>query len=168
MLDKSQTLETAEACGIPLPMTFQVLNIAVLEGLRGDLHFPVIAKPRSKVDERRHTFKTRYFATYQELRDAFLGNTQFDVENLLQEYCSGVGVGIEVLLHDGEALALFQHRRMKELPVSGGGSVFCISEPLNHMLAELAVTLLLALEWQGVAMSNSATTRAAKGRYSWK
>jgi predicted ATP-grasp superfamily ATP-dependent carboligase/protein-tyrosine-phosphatase len=152
VLDKHLTLEAARACGIAVPKTYQVLNITVLEELRGELRFPVIAKPRSKIDERRHTFKTRYFATYQELRDAFLSNAQFGAENLLQEYCSGVGVGIEVLFHDGEPLALFQHRRVKELPVSGGGSVLCVSEPLNHMLAELAVTLLRALEWQGVAM----------------
>jgi protein-tyrosine-phosphatase/predicted ATP-grasp superfamily ATP-dependent carboligase len=152
VLDKNLTLEAARACDIPLPKTYQILNITALEQLRGEISFPVIAKPRSKVDERRHTFKTHYFATYQELRDAFLGNAQFGAENLLQEYCHGVGVGIEVLLHNGEPLTLFQHRRVKELPVSGGGSVLCISEPLNHMLAELAVTLLRAIEWQGVAM----------------
>jgi protein-tyrosine-phosphatase/predicted ATP-grasp superfamily ATP-dependent carboligase len=152
VLNKDQTLEAANACGLLVPKTHRAPDIAALEELRRELRFPVIAKPRSKMDERRHTFKTLYFAAFQNLRDAFLSEPQFGAENLLQEYCSGVGVGVEVLFHDGEPLALFQHRRLKELPVSGGGSVLCISEPLNQMLAELATTLLRKLEWRGVAM----------------
>jgi protein-tyrosine-phosphatase len=47
---------------------------------------------------------------------------------------------------------MFQHRRFKELPVTGGGSVTSISEPLDPQLAEQAVALLRKLNWEGVAM----------------
>ena len=85
--------------------------------------FPVIAKPLSKEDESKHAFKMRYFATYEDLRDAFLLDPGFGVQNLLQEFCPGDGVGIEILFRENQPLTMFQHRRIKEFPVSGGGSV---------------------------------------------
>ena len=49
-------------------------------------------------------------------------------------------------------IALFQHRRLKEFPRSGGVSVVAIAEPVDSLLADHAMRLLKALEWEGVAM----------------
>src|ERR1700733_9485797 len=152
VLDKSQTIEAARACGILTPETCDLPNLATLESLRNLLRFPIIAKPLSKEDESKHAFKMRYFATFQDLRDAFLLDPRFGEDNLLQEYCVGEGVGIEVLFRDNQPLAMFQHRRLKELPVTGGGSVTSISEPLDPLLAEQAVALLRKLNWEGARM----------------
>jgi protein-tyrosine-phosphatase/predicted ATP-grasp superfamily ATP-dependent carboligase len=173
VLDKQQTVEAARSCGLRVPITYHAPNITALDNLRNQLCFPLIAKPRSKMDERSHEFKSRYFATFNNLRDAFLVNPRFGAENLLQEYCGGEGVGIEVLFERGEALAVFQHRRLKELPVSGGGSVLSVSEALDPMLVDSAVRLLRRIEWQGVAMvefrydrtAGSATLMEVNGRY---
>jgi protein-tyrosine-phosphatase/predicted ATP-grasp superfamily ATP-dependent carboligase len=173
VLDKDQTIEAAKACGLRVPVTYDAPDLTTLEKLRNRLRFPLIAKPRSKEDERRHTFKSKYFISFQNLRDAFLTEPEFGTQNLLQEYCVGEGVGIEVLLHEGAPVALFQHRRLKELPISGGGSVVCLSEPLNPELADSAVRLLQRLEWRGVAMvefrydrgARQATLMEVNGRY---
>jgi predicted ATP-grasp superfamily ATP-dependent carboligase len=152
VLDKCQTIEAARACGILTPAACDLPDMFAVERLRNRLRFPVIAKPLSKEDESKHAFKMRYFATFQDLRDAFLLDPQFGVNHLLQEFCPGDGVGIEVLFHDNQPLTMFQHRRLKELPVSGGGSVTSIAEPLDPELAEQAVALLRKLDWEGVAM----------------
>jgi protein-tyrosine-phosphatase/predicted ATP-grasp superfamily ATP-dependent carboligase len=173
VLDKSQTLEAAQACGLRVPVTHDAPDITALERLKQRLRFPLIAKPRSKEDERRHTFKVRYFASFPNLRDAFLADPQFGTQNLLQEYSFGDGVGIEVLLGEAAPVAMFQHRRLKELPISGGGSALCISEPLDPTLAKSAVRLLRKLEWRGVAMvefrhdrsARQATLMEVNGRY---
>jgi protein-tyrosine-phosphatase/predicted ATP-grasp superfamily ATP-dependent carboligase len=173
VLDKSQTLDLAVQCGIAVPERFQIRDIDALEHLCPDIRFPLIAKPLTKEDETRHTFKMRYFRVLEELRDAFILNPDFGTNHLLQEYCTGEGVGVELLLHHGEPVAAFQHRRLKELPISGGGSVTCISEPVNTLLFEQSVKLLRQLGWEGVAMvefkrdirSNRAVLMEVNGRY---
>lgn len=152
VLDKSQTLEAAMRSGILTPETYNLPDIDALEELRREPRFPLIAKPLSKVNENLHTFKMRYFESFEDLQNAFIAEPLFGARNLLQEYCVGEGVGIELLLHEGEPLAIFQHRRLREFPVTGGGSVASVSEPLNPVLVEQAVTLLREIGWQGVAM----------------
>jgi protein-tyrosine-phosphatase/predicted ATP-grasp superfamily ATP-dependent carboligase len=152
VLSKDQTLAVAAQCGIPVPERIPIQDVDTLTRLRHDLRFPLIAKPQTKEDETKHTFKMRYFGSFDELRDAFLLDAQFGSNHLIQEYCAGEGVGVELMFHQGEAVAVFQHRRVKELPISGGGSVTCISEPVDAALLEQAMALLLRLKWEGVAM----------------
>jgi predicted ATP-grasp superfamily ATP-dependent carboligase len=152
VLDKRETLRVASECGILTPATHSVPDLASLETLAAKLRFPLIAKPASTLDKTLHPFKMRYFESFEDLQDAFLLDPEFGTRNLLQEYCEGEGVGIEALIHRNEPIALFQHRRLKELPISGGGSVMSESEALNPKLAEQAIALLRELNWQGVAM----------------
>jgi protein-tyrosine-phosphatase/predicted ATP-grasp superfamily ATP-dependent carboligase len=160
VLDKGRTIQAAEACGILTPGNCALPDLLTLESQRNRLQFPIIAKPLNKEDESKHAFKMRYFATYEDLRDAFLLDPGFGVQNLLQEFCPGDGVGIEILFHQNQPLTMFQHRRLKEFPVSGGGSVTSVSEPLDPSLAEQAVALLRELKWEGVAMVEFKRDRA--------
>ena len=41
---------------------------------------------------------------------------------LLQEYYTGEGHGVELLLDEGRPLAMFQHKRLREIPIHGGAS----------------------------------------------
>lgn len=173
VLEKKETLRIASECGIATPATYDLPNSAALETLAPRLRFPLIAKPASKIGRISPPFKMRYFASLEGLREAFLIDPDFGASNLFQEYCEGEGVGIELLLHRNEPVALFQHRRLKELPASGGGSVLSESAALNPQLADQAITLLRKLEWEGVAMVefryDRATSRAVlmevNGRY---
>ena len=162
VLDKGRTMQAAEACGILTPRQYFLPDLRTLESQRQSLQFPVIAKPLSKEDESKHTFKMRYFARFEDLRDAYLVNPKFGVHNLLQEFCPGEGVGIEILFHQNQPLAMFQHRRLREFPVAGGGSVTSVSEPLDPLLAEQAVALLRKLQWEGVAMVEFKRDRARR------
>jgi protein-tyrosine-phosphatase/predicted ATP-grasp superfamily ATP-dependent carboligase len=147
VLNKSLTLEAARHCGITVPATYSVANIAQLESVASKLSFPVVAKPSEKGGK---GFRVHYFVTLQDLSAAIeqkrLGPA------LLQEYCPGVGLGIEILLHDGECVALFQHRRLKEAPSTGGVAVMAVSEVPDPALAAASLQLLRTLEWEGVAM----------------
>jgi hypothetical protein len=55
-------------------------------------------------------------------------------------------------MHQGEAVAAFQHERIREIPLTGGVSVMRRSAPLRPGMLRDAVRLLRALRWRGVAM----------------
>jgi predicted ATP-grasp superfamily ATP-dependent carboligase len=71
---------------------------------------------------------------------------------LLQKYYRGEGQGVELLTYRGRPLAAFQHRRLREVPITGGASSFRESVPLDPVLYDYSVRLLAALEWTGLAM----------------
>lgn len=150
VLNKAMTLEIAQKSGIRVPRSYRITNLKDLQQLADDLEFPVVAKPYHKSAET--DFKVRYFKNFESLRSVITGNSEFPLRVLLQEYCPGDGVGIEMLIHNGRAIATFQHRRIKEFPHTGGASVVAISESPDPELAEQSLTLLRALQWEGVAM----------------
>lgn len=171
VLNKTETLEVARACGILVPRSYSAPDLAAVCDLQSELRFPIIAKPLNRAAEHQHATKMWYFATLQDLKDAFLFDPEFGLRHLLQDYCEGTGVGVEVLLHRGEPVAMFQHRRVKELPVTGGGSVSAVSEPIDPALRDQAVALLRKLGWEGVAMvefrrdGHRAVLMEVNGRY---
>ncbi len=160
VLDKSLTLDIARKAGIPTPSTYRVSNPAELEALSSQLRFPVVAKPYQKSDE--VDFKVRYYQTYESLHHALAADDHLGSRLLLQEFAQGDGVGIEVLMHHGEPVAIFQHLRLKEFPASGGVAAVAIAEPLEPILVDQALALLRALEWEGVAMVEFRYDRARR------
>jgi predicted ATP-grasp superfamily ATP-dependent carboligase len=172
VLNKIITLEAATKSGIHVPRTAVVAHSDQFLGLRHKISFPWVVKPaekQSRIDE----FKTRVLMTPDELASLFPSPREFNPPILVQEYCSGVGLGIEVLLHKGECLAVFQHRRLKELPYTGGYAVMAVSEVPDAGLVRASVSLLRALQWEGVAMvefrvdptDNRAVFMEVNGRY---
>jgi protein-tyrosine-phosphatase/predicted ATP-grasp superfamily ATP-dependent carboligase len=147
VLNKSLTLETAQSCGIRVPFTCTVANVAELESIAPQLRFPVVVKPEKKGAS---TFRVFYFSTLPELSSALKSHDWGSV--LLQEYCPGVGWGVEILIHKGECVATFQHRRLKEAPATGGVAILAIAEEPDPELLRSSLKLLRALDWEGVAM----------------
>jgi predicted ATP-grasp superfamily ATP-dependent carboligase len=150
VLNKRLTLEAAEQCGVPVPKTHWIPDRATLDIVGPSLRFPLVAKPYSKAKD--SSFKVRYLPDAEELKRAFEADSHFGINNLIQEFVAGEGVGIGVLLHNGAPIAMFQHRRLKELPVTGGVSVMAVSEALDPLLSEYALSLLHTIQWEGVAM----------------
>jgi protein-tyrosine-phosphatase/predicted ATP-grasp superfamily ATP-dependent carboligase len=148
VLNKDFTLKVAEQCDIRVPRTHHVSTAADVEMLGQNLVFPVVVKPGERKGVA--SFKVRYFTRREELLSFLASNRYGDL--LLQEYCPGVGIGIEMLIHKGECMAAFQHRRLKEDPPSGGVAVMAIAEDADSELAEASYRLLRALQWDGVAM----------------
>ena len=176
VLNKQITLDTAKQIGVPVPQSYAISDPGELDRFEELMTFPIVCKPRSKTNLT-NPFKIRYFRSFAELKAAIASDSTYARDMLLQEYVSGHGVGIEVLMHQGEPLAVFQHRRLKEVPSTGGRSVVAISEALDPQLADWAVQLLRALQWDGVAMvefrcdavKGSAALMEVNGRYwgSW-
>lgn len=151
VLDKASTLNVARECGIPIPKTKPISNSAELLESGSSMPFPWILKPSNKemdVEE----IKSLTISTEDQIGIKFPKIRQFAPPMLLQEFCAGSGVGIELLMHNGECRAVFQHRRLKEFPHTGGVSVTAISEQPNPELMDMARRLLQALDWEGPAM----------------
>jgi predicted ATP-grasp superfamily ATP-dependent carboligase len=180
-LHKAATLVIAKECGIRIPAQFSLDDIvsngssaqASATGTRPrtEIRFPLVAKPANKSSNQRDS--TRYFHSLKDLEQAIYSTPGFGPEWLLQEYCPGVGVGVDVLLWDGKLVAAFQHRRVKEYPSTGGVSVMSVSEPLDPKLLEASVRLLQRMGWHGPAMveyrfdpeTGSATLMEINGRF---
>jgi predicted ATP-grasp superfamily ATP-dependent carboligase len=71
---------------------------------------------------------------------------------LAQERITGPGLGVFLLRWGGALVAAFAHRRVREYPPSGGGSVLCESMALDPLLLTQAEALLQHFDWSGVAM----------------
>jgi predicted ATP-grasp superfamily ATP-dependent carboligase/thymidylate kinase len=154
-LDKMATFELAAELGVPLPRTKLVSTVD--EALRAApaLGWPVVLKPRFSRILRDGGGVERYAVSYAANDEALteeMGLLERRCDVLLQEYCTGEAHGVEVLAHEGRALAAFQHRRLREVPITGGASSFRVSVALNPLLFSYASRLLAALEWTGLAM----------------
>ncbi|MDO8092502.1 MAG: PHP domain-containing protein, partial [Candidatus Brocadiales bacterium] len=176
-LDKKKTLTLAKSLNIPIPQTEFIENLDSLNEVTEKLGFPIVIKPAMKKffndDDGGHNFNIEYITSSESLRERLLYHKKNGSFPMLQEYCKGFGVGIEALMSEGEPLALFQHRRIHEMPVSGGVSVLCESVPVDPILGEYAVKLLRAMNWEGVAMvefrvdeeTNTAKLMEVNGRF---
>ncbi len=70
---------------------------------------------------------------------------------VVQERVTGEGWGVSCLYWQGERLASFTHRRLREKTATGGTSTLRESRR-NPVLEEMAHTLLDKMEWHGLAM----------------
>jgi predicted ATP-grasp superfamily ATP-dependent carboligase len=151
VLNKLETLDVARKCGILVPDTKVISNSEQLADLGDKTGFPCVLKPGAK-EARNEEVKSYILRSARDASVKFPEPRVFHPPMLLQAYCDGDGVGVEILIHRGQTVAAFQHRRLKECPYTGGLSVTAVSEPLDPELAERSVSLLRALQWEGPAM----------------
>lgn len=153
--DKAEVLRVANARGIAVPIQKQIWASVNVSASLGSLHFPIVIKPSRSVsgpETGRIRNKVSYSNDETELREALMCLPTSSYPVLLQERIVGPGVGVSLLMWNGELRAAFCHRRIREKPPSGGVSVLRESIPLNDDLLKASVGLLKDLEWQGVAM----------------
>lgn len=148
--EKRRTFAAATACGIELPSSYIASSIAELDELRGEIHFPVIAKRRTAAVA--GDFKIRHYFSFEALRGEYLSSPSMGAETILQGYDGGEGVGLVVFVHGGEVFAPFQYRSLRELPTTGGVSCLVESEKLDDDLLAKTVSMLRELHWEGIAM----------------
>lgn len=169
VLNKETTSKIAASLGIRVPPEYVVSSSTSANVIR-QFAFPVIAKPKEK-RAAAELFKVRYFHTAEELSETLKGRLLDDA--ILQGYCLGDGVGVEMLIHEQNCIAAFQHRRLSEFPRTGGVAVTAVAEVLDPELAGISLKLLRGLEWEGVAMvefrhdrrTGLATMIEVNGRY---
>jgi predicted ATP-grasp superfamily ATP-dependent carboligase len=154
--DKWNLLRVARRLNITIPQMTYISDGRSLERVYPTLKFPVVLKPyRSMIwtDDHCIAASVKYAESPRELERTvaqyeYFGRSPF----LIQEYVSGQAHGIFALYNQGQLVASFAHRRLRENPPSGGVSVLCESVEKNPVAWRMAKTLLDHIGWHGVAM----------------
>ncbi len=153
VLDKAKTGQLAIDCDVPQPASWTISQLSELNDLEDQLHYPVVVKPGRSIsdNEVRVPLTVRYAHSGEELRK--LGHELLGhVHLVLQEYFTGIGLGMELISDKGEILYAFQHQRIHEMPLTGGGSSYRKSVEIDPELLEASRRLIARLSWHGVAM----------------
>lgn len=153
--DKERTLALARRVGVPTPRTALVTTAAEARKEAAALGWPVVLKPQASrvltADGQIAALNVVYAGGFARLA-AHVGQFEGRCAVLMQEYFRGEAHGVELLAHRGRPLAAFQHRRLREVPITGGASSLRESVPLDSTLYGHATRLLAELEWTGLAM----------------
>jgi predicted ATP-grasp superfamily ATP-dependent carboligase/protein-tyrosine-phosphatase len=153
-LDKAQTLALADDVGVPRPHGVSVTSLAELAELTSSLRFPVVLKPARSIgsaEGEASQLQVSYAFDVTELKAGCAHALRFGPV-LLQEFFPGIGVGIELIARRGKIAYAFQHLRLHEVPLTGGGSSLRKSVPVMPQLLDAAQRLIASLDWNGVAM----------------
>lgn len=154
VVDKLATLELARSVAVPVPDTEAVDSGDEAVAVASRLGWPLVVKPRRSYEWRAGGRPARRYVSYA-LDDEGLRRAVADAGDegvLLQRRHDGVGRAVSLLAHEGRPLAAFQHRRLREVPFTGGASSLRISETLDTELYDMAARLLCELRWTGLAM----------------
>ena len=154
--DKALLMATAPGVGIAVPRQCPARDRRAAEAVaRSGLAYPLVLKPsRSVADGANGRVKlgVRHALDPRGLTAALADLPEAAYPLLLQERIVGPGIGVFLLLWDGELKAAFSHRRIREKPPSGGVSVYRESVALDPELLARSRALLDRFEWNGVAM----------------
>lgn len=156
VLDKSKTVALAASLGLLVPRSHHLATADALEAFAAApaWGYPMVVKPMRSFG---HDGKDRvqlavsYAFNPAQLRQQVLEALRYG-EVILQEYFVGQGVGVELIADRGTVRYAFQHRRLHEVPLTGGGSSLRISENVAPVLRDASAKLVQALGWHGVAM----------------
>jgi predicted ATP-grasp superfamily ATP-dependent carboligase len=157
--DKAALMDTAAELGIPVPRQV-VLGDAGSDlteslALGAEVGWPLVVKPhRSAVVgiDGIEKFGVRLAADGTQLSRVLASYAEGAFPVLVQERVQGPGLGGFFLAVDGEVIASFAHRRLREKPPTGGVSVLRESVPLREDLLRHSEALLAHYGWSGVAM----------------
>jgi len=154
--DKAKLMDVALDLGIAVPRQWTVPEKDGAEScFPPSAQFPLVVKPaRSVVGPAgsREKVGVEYASSPEELKGISQRLPADAFPLLLQEKINGPGIGVFLLIWDGETKAVFGHRRIREKPPSGGVSVLRESVSVPAGLLAQSERLLHAFDWQGVAM----------------
>jgi predicted ATP-grasp superfamily ATP-dependent carboligase len=153
---KANTLSIAESVGVRVPRTVYVTT-ATREALdAANLPLPVVIKSECSevmLDARAATSSR---TTYAFTRAALIGDCTSRLSKgqnvLLQEFIDGYGVGVSGLFAEGEPVALFGHRRIRESNPLGGPSALAESIDIEPGLLDAATAIMKKVGFSGPAM----------------
>jgi len=147
---KDAVLKLAEGLGIPVPKTWYVDSLAQLDDIKGSLPYPVVIKPRMSSGALGICYPRNQHECIKQYQSV---HRRFPYP-LIQEFIprEGTGYGASFLFDEkGDVKASFVHKRLREYPVEGGASTLRESVRRDD-IRDMAVALLKALDWFGVAM----------------
>ena len=147
--DKALTAAMAEQCGIPCPKYYTPENASALSDFVRDNNIEnLVLKPRQGSGSSGIVYGSKICSINFERHWDKYGAL------LLQERVPSEGKAFGVsLLYDsaGIHVASFEHRRLRQYPISGGPSTQRVSVALGE-LTGLSRRLLESLQWRGIAM----------------
>jgi len=146
--DKDATFRQAAELGFAIPGTWPVDNA---DALPGDLRYPLVIKPRSSMVEGRKVAVT-YAADEASLRETLNDMPAGAFPVLLQERIVGPGEGYFGVWRQGEPVVECAHRRIREMPPSGGVSTLREAIALPDDMRDKARALLKKWKWHGPVM----------------
>lgn len=144
--DKNKTIQLARELNVPIPHTLTPYDENDIKQISKELSYPVVIKGLKE------SGRVKYVKNAVQLIDLCSYFHQLEGNYpLIQEYVQGDGYGFFALYNEGKLRAFFMHKRIKEMPVTGGASTMAMSifEPKLKIYGE---RLLKALNWHGVAM----------------
>jgi len=149
---KKATYNFAESIGIPVPKTIYPKTFKDIENIKID--YPCVIKGLYEsginIVDYAHS-KEELLIKYKEICKKY--NFTEDKNNLplIQEYIEGFGCAFFAVYNNGKCGYTFQHKRIREWPVTGGASV-CAESFKNKLIEYYGKKLLDKLKWHGVAM----------------
>lgn len=151
VFDKAKSFDLAQRLGVNVAPAIRIEHSG-RRSLPADLAFPAIVKPLTTFDGEREDGASNVVLKIESRSDLerTLRTPPYDRGCLIQEFFPGVGMGLEVLAHEGRILFAHQHQRLHE--TMSYGSSYRKSVPLDGELYEAAEKLMAALRYTGVAM----------------
>jgi predicted ATP-grasp superfamily ATP-dependent carboligase len=155
----------ASDLGISIPQTFAPQTYDEIKKIAHMVNYPVVIKPKESTSSKGVIYAQSY-ENFLEVCKKYIENTPPNKIEfpLIQEYIPGDGYGVSVLFNHGDLRALFTHKRLREYPLSGGPSTLRESVH-NVQMEKIAVDLMKACEWHGVAMVEFKLHRVTKKPY---
>lgn len=150
--DKGTTLRIALENAIPCPKTFFPESAAESAEIAGAIDYPAVVKPRVSSGRR----GVRVCSGPDDLLRAYEAIVPAFGPVVIQEFIPGGGeLGVYTLTNGrSEPRAVTVQRRLRSYPVSGGASTLreTVKDEFAREAAALALRLLKAMGWSGVAM----------------
>lgn len=155
--DKQETFRRAQECGVAIPRTYVPQETAEIVCMAGEIEYPAVVKPRSKVCWNRgmpvvtKVTADNFVSNPRELVATYLRIHSVNPFPIIQEKIDGGGFGFFAMMAKGTPVAVAGHRRIREYPLSGGMSTYRESY-LDDELERAGRRLLEHLSWDGIAM----------------
>jgi predicted ATP-grasp superfamily ATP-dependent carboligase len=153
--DKAKTLKQAQALGLAVPPTCFIQNEEEFDHAANSLRPPFVIKPRSSIgcwQGQRFRLSVAYAFNKDTLRQKYFALHRFSPWPLVQSYVTGSGKGCFFLIREGEILARFQHRRIRDQDPTGSGSTLRISVAPDPTLMKASEQLLRVIGADGLVM----------------
>lgn len=154
MANNTLTLgEIANSINVSFPKTVVLSQYDDINLLANSITYPVVIKYQLgekltiSANERYHISENR-----EDFVENYIRMNSIQSDPLVQEYVRGNGYGVSVVMDENSNIVeIYSHKRIRELPISGGPSTLC--EPVwNENMVKEAVKLLKQLKWSGYAM----------------
>lgn len=148
-MDKKFVYDLARKLNIPVPKTVFPLDIDNIKLYARKIGYPLVIKSRFEACYG-HRVKYAYneYDLLKKYKKIYKKEKYFP---MLQEYINGKGYGFFAIYDSGVCKGIFMHKRIRELPPSGGVST-CAEAFYDEKLYDYGRKLLDSLRWHGVAM----------------